>query len=67
MNAPYGYCLMCEKVLDRDDAGFYKKLVNRGAEEYLCVECLSAHFGLEVEKSRQMIESFREQGCMLFD
>ncbi|MBS7360903.1 MAG: hypothetical protein PUB85_05670 [Clostridia bacterium] len=60
------FCISCSKELTNDDIGFHKKMVNRGATEYMCVECLSKHFGIEVEKSRQMIEKFRESGCTLF-
>ncbi len=60
------YCTKCQKPLNNDDIGFHKKMVNRGATECMCVECLSEYFGLEVEKSREMIERFRKSGCMLF-
>lgn len=60
------YCITCEKELAPDDIGFHKKMVNRGAEEFMCIECLSDYFGLSVEKAHEMIERFREQGCMLF-
>ncbi len=60
------YCVSCGKELTADDEGFHKKMVNRGAQEFMCIECLSDYFGITVEKSLQMIESFREQGCTLF-
>lgn len=61
------YCCVCGKALCRDDIGFYKKLVNRGATDgFKCVECLSAYFGMTVERSHEMIEEFRKSGCTLF-
>ena len=60
------YCLTCGKELRRDDVGFYKKMVNRGANEFVCIECLSEYYGITPEKAREMIERFREQGCTSF-
>ena len=60
------YCLTCGKELTPDDIGFYKKMINRGASEFCCVECLSEYYGITTEKAREMIERFREQGCTLF-
>lgn len=59
-------CRNCGKKITNDEIGLYKKLVNRGAEDYLCIDCLSEHFGISVEKSYDMIERFRESGCSLF-
>ena len=59
-------CLTCGKELDNDDICFYKKMVNRGAKEFCCVDCLSEYYGITTEKAREMIERFREQGCTLF-
>lgn len=60
------YCISCEKELTRDDIGFHKKMVNRGAEEFMCIECLCDYFGITVEKANEMIEHFKEMGCTLF-
>lgn len=60
------FCLTCGKELTNDDIGFHKKMVNRGAEEFCCIECLSEYFGITVEKAHDMIERFRSSGCSLF-
>ncbi|MDR2525241.1 MAG: hypothetical protein LBC83_03460 [Oscillospiraceae bacterium] len=49
-----------------DEVGLHKKIVNRGAVEFRCPVCLSAHFKIPVEELRHMIERFRKQGCTLF-
>lgn len=59
-------CISCEKELGVDDIGFFKKMVNRGAEEFMCIECTSEYFGLTVEESLKLIQRFRESGCTLF-
>lgn len=59
-------CVSCGKELLPEDIGFHKKMVNRGAEEFMCIECLSDYFGITVEKAHEMIERFREAGCTLF-
>lgn len=59
-------CEKCGRVLTQDDIGFYKKMVNRGASSFWCIECVSTYFGLTTEKAHDMIERFRKQGCTLF-
>lgn len=59
-------CIRCGKLLEADDIGCHKKLVNRGAAEYMCVSCLAKHFGATEEKLRALIEEYRAYGCTLF-
>ena len=59
-------CLNCGKELTTYDIGFYKKLVNRGAESYMCIACTSARFGFTEARAWEMIERFRQSGCTLF-
>ena len=60
------FCKTCGKPLTNDDIGFYKKMVNRGAEEFSCIACLSRHFDLREDQSRALIERWRAAGCALF-
>lgn len=59
-------CIKCGKKLTNDDIGFHKKLVNRGATEYCCIECLADYYGFSLEKAAEMIENFKKNGCSLF-
>ena len=59
-------CIRCGKALESDDIGCHKKMVNRGAEEFMCVTCLAKHFGATEEKLRSLIEEYRAYGCTLF-
>jgi hypothetical protein len=59
-------CITCDKELTALDMSFHKKMINRGATEFMCIECLCDYFGITTEKAHEMIEHFREQGCTLF-
>lgn len=60
------YCIKCSTLLTNDDIGFHRKMVNRGAKECMCIECLCDYFGISVERAHEMIEHFRQSGCTLF-
>ncbi len=60
------FCIGCGRELTNDDIGFHKKMVNRGATEFMCTECLAEYFGISIEKALSMIEMYRESGCTLF-
>lgn len=59
-------CRKCGRTLTADEIGLYKKMVHRGATSFLCISCLSAHFGCSEELLRQKIVQFKRMGCMLF-
>ena len=59
-------CRFCGRELDALDIAFTRKLINRGAKEYLCVDCLAAHFGIRKETLLKKAEEFKAQGCTLF-
>ena len=59
-------CEVCGKELDVWDAGFYKKLVNRGAESCACIPCTAAHFRMTEARAWEMIRRFQKTGCTLF-
>ena len=59
-------CITCGRELTVYDIGFYKKLVNRGAENYSCIPCTAAHFRLTEERAWEMIRRFQKTGCTLF-
>ena len=59
-------CIGCGRELNVIDIGLHKKLVNRGATEYLCKACLAEKFEVTVELLDQKVKEFREYGCLLF-
>ena len=59
-------CMKCGKELTNDEIGAYRKMVNRGALEFLCKSCLAAWFDCEEELIDQKIAQFKRMGCSLF-
>jgi hypothetical protein len=41
-------------------------MINRAAEEFMCIPCLSKHFGATEARVRELIEEYRAYGCTLF-
>lgn len=60
-------CKSCGEELSVYDVGFYKKMVNRGAEtDYCCIACTADYFHITTKKAWEMIKRYREMGCTLF-
>ena len=59
-------CAKCGKAICHDEAGLTCKLVNRGATEYFCFDCLGGMFHASREQLEDMIRAYREAGCTLF-
>jgi DNA-directed RNA polymerase subunit N (RpoN/RPB10) len=59
-------CFRCGTVLSHDEKAVYKRLVNRGAEEYLCAACLAAHFKVPETMIWDKVRQYRDMGCSLF-
>lgn len=59
-------CYSCGAHLDAYDIGCHKKLINRGATEYLCRDCLAERLGWTRGEIDALIPRFQAQGCMLF-
>ena len=62
-----GQCLKCKRELTPDEIGLHKKLVNRGASEYMCIDCLSQYFDVPITILYEKIEQFKKMGCTLFN
>ncbi|HIW73680.1 MAG TPA: hypothetical protein H9684_05110 [Firmicutes bacterium] len=59
-------CRECGKPLTGDEIAIYKRMVNRGADSFLCIPCLSRFFKVDEARVREKVEHFRRQGCTLF-
>ncbi|MBR5222342.1 MAG: hypothetical protein IKV66_15260 [Clostridia bacterium] len=60
------HCKICGTELERDEIGLTKKLINRGATDFLCISCLAKKFDMTEEECRTLIVHFRDAGCHLF-
>lgn len=60
-------CKVCFKSnLSKDEIGATKKLIDRNAKEFFCIDCLADFLGCTVEDLLEKIEEFKEDGCTLF-
>ena len=59
-------CYQCGRRLTADEIGAHKKLVNRGAETFLCKACLAAKFRVSEALIDEKIRQFKAMGCTLF-
>ena len=59
-------CKKCGAELSRDEIAIYKRMVNRGATEYLCIRCFAEYYNVTEQLVREKIEHFKRQGCTLF-
>jgi len=59
-------CMKCARELSGDEIGLHKKMINRGATEFMCLTCLAKYYDCEEELLLKKMEQFRAQGCMLF-
>ncbi len=65
--ANYQTCKKCGVKLLDDDRAIFRKLINRGAEEFCCIDCLCEHLGCTRSAIERLIEYYRESGrCTLF-
>ena len=61
-----GLCALCGRRLTSDEIAATKKLVNRGAQSFLCVPCLAKRFNITTADVQKPIEHFKDAGCSLF-
>lgn len=59
-------CVSCGRALTADEVAVTKKLINRGATSFYCVDCLAAYFDVTPDDIRERIAYFRASGCTLF-
>lgn len=65
--ANYKTCRTCGAPLHDDDIAIYRKLVYRGTEDFLCIQCLADYFKCPKEEIEKRIRYYRESGvCTLF-
>ena len=58
-------CVSCGRPLTADEVAVTKKLINRGATSFYCVDCLAAYFAVTPDDIRERIAYFKASGCTL--
>lgn len=65
--ADYKYCRECGGDLLSDDISIHRKLIDRGATDFLCIDCLAALLKTTRPDIERLIAYYRESGqCTLF-
>ncbi len=59
-------CQTCGKELTKDEIALHKRLINRGAQEHLCIECLAKHLKVSVPLLEEKMQFLKDMGCTLF-
>ncbi len=59
-------CIKCGRKLTYDEIGLHRKLFNRAAEKYMCIDCCSDYLEVPVSLLKDKISYFKEIGCTLF-
>ena len=61
-------CIKCGKEnLEPDEIAIYKKMINRGVTEFMCIDCLADYYQVSRKAIEERIKFYRESGtCMLF-
>ena len=60
-------CKQCGSPLTHDEMAVTRKLINRGATEFMCVDCLARYFEVTPADILERIRHFKEMGCTLFE
>ncbi len=59
-------CMQCRRRLTADEAALHKKLFNRAADRFFCIDCSAAYLGVTRELLEEKIRQFKNMGCTLF-
>ena len=59
-------CKICGKAVSPTEIALYKRMINRGATDAMCLPCLAAYFCCDEALLHRKIEQFRRSGCTLF-
>lgn len=60
-------CYVCGKTpLTKNEVGLTKKLVDKKATSFYCINCLAENLEVTTEELEAKIEEFKEEGCTLF-
>ena len=59
--------MRCEAALTGDEIALYRKLIFRGAERFLCLDCLAEDCSTTRDRLEQLADYYHKTGiCSLF-
>lgn len=61
------FCKNCGRKLTGDEIGLHKKLFNRAADSFFCIDCCAEYFQVGVGTLEKKIQLFKDMGCTLFE
>lgn len=61
------FCKKCGRKLTGDEVGLHRKLFNRGADSFFCIDCCAEYFQVSVPLLEKKIQQFKDMGCTLFE
>ena len=61
------HCIACHSPVTSDEVAMTRKLINRGATQYLCLPCLARRFEVALPDLLERMQAFKDMGCTLFD
>ena len=65
--ANYRTCKECGMSIFADDIAIHRKLINRGADDFFCMDCLAGKLGCQRLDIERLVEYYRSSGrCSLF-
>ena len=60
-------CYVCgKKHLSKNEIGLTKKLLDRNAKRFYCLDCLAEYLEVDTEFLLERVKEFKLQGCTLF-
>ncbi len=59
-------CRKCGRPLTGDETALHRKLFNRAAESFFCIDCSAEYFEVTRELLEEKIRQFKAMGCTLF-
>lgn len=60
-------CKRCGAKLTGDEIALYRRMVDRDAETFLCLDCQAVDYGATRDKLERLIDYFHRTGiCSLF-
>ena len=60
-------CMICSSLVEKDAIGLYKKIIEKKAKKFMCLECLANHLDTTTDDLLEKVADFKTAGCKLFE